>query len=150
MPGAGVDGARLARDRGDEAVGGELRPLAVGARQQHGELVAADPRDDVVRAQRVPQRGSRGVNDLVADVMAERVVDGLEVVEVDQHHRARRLRRALQERSEPALEAAAVEQLGERVVLGLMAQLDLQPAPLGDVDDLGQQRAAELLVVEPA
>ena len=46
----------------------------------------------------------------------------------------------LEQRAEPALEAAPVEQLGERVVLGLVAQLDLQPAPLGDVDDLRQQR----------
>ena len=49
-------------------------------------------------------------------------------------------RRVLEQRAQPALEAAPVEQLGERVVLGLVAQLDLQAAPLRDVDDLRQQR----------
>ena len=73
-----------------EALGGGVRALAVGAGEQHGELVAADAGDDVVGAQRVPQRGARRADHLVADVMAERVVDRLEVVEVDQHHRAGR------------------------------------------------------------
>ena len=127
-----------------EPLGGGVRALAVGAGQQHGELVAADAGDDVVRAQRVPQRRARRADHLVADVVAERVVDRLEVVEVDQHHRAGRA--VVDHRAELALEAAPVEQLGERVVVGLVAQLDLQPAPLGDVDHLGQQHAARVLV----
>ena len=60
--------------------------------QQHGELVAAEPADRVVDARAVADpRGHRDEHRVAAGV-AERVVDVLEAVEVDQHERPRRAR----------------------------------------------------------
>ena len=75
---------------------------------------------------------------LVADGVAERVVDVLEAVEVEHQDRAAmavalgRSQRAV----ELLLEAAAVEQPGQRVVVGEVLQLALEALALGDVDDL--------------
>ena len=60
----------------------------VGVRQDDGELVAAEPREDVGLAQPRPQRGGRPPDQLVARRVAERVVDVLEVVEVEREQRA--------------------------------------------------------------
>ncbi len=55
-----------------------------------GEFVAAEPRDQIVAAQRAAQPLRDVADQLVADRMAERVVDVLEVIEVDVEHRRRR------------------------------------------------------------
>ena len=63
-------------------------------RQQHGELVAAQPRHDSAArsGRRTPAHLAQR---LVADGVAERVVDVLEAVDVEQRHRERlRLARA--------------------------------------------------------
>jgi hypothetical protein len=57
---------------------------AVG--QQDRELVAAQPRDGVARAQHAGDPRADELEQLVAAVVAERVVDLLELVEVEQHH----------------------------------------------------------------
>ena len=56
----------------------------------HGELVAAEPRHDVLGPHGVGQPQRHVADQLVADRMAERVVDVLEVVEVDVEHRGGR------------------------------------------------------------
>ena len=86
---ADVDLAALDRDR----VGERLEHAAccrgrvgrvVDLLDQDGELVAAEARDRVGRAQaRLEPRGDR-LEELVACPVAERVVDGLEVVDVDE------------------------------------------------------------------
>ena len=53
---------------------------------QHGELVAAEPDRQAVVADLGPEHLGDRDQQLVTDVMAERVVDGLEVVQVDQQH----------------------------------------------------------------
>ena len=58
--------------------------LVVDVGQQDGELVAAEARDDVLGAQHVPQAAGDGLQQLVADAVAEGVVDDLEVVEVEE------------------------------------------------------------------
>ena len=73
---------------GDAADGGQDR-LLVGDLRQHGdELVAADPRDDVLVAEAFGQPLGGGAQENVAGIVAERVVDVLEVVEVEQDQRA--------------------------------------------------------------
>ena len=62
------------------------RVLAVGPPQQHHELLAAEPADEVVVAHLVAQRRGDGGEHLVADEVAEAVVDQLEVVEVEHEH----------------------------------------------------------------
>ena len=57
------------------------------ALDQHGELVAAQARGGVRPAQALVEARGGQAQQLVADLVAERVVDGLEVVEVDEQHR---------------------------------------------------------------
>ena len=87
--------------------------------QQHAELVAADARDEVVAAHAGAQARGDHLQQRVADVVAERVVHLLEVVEVEEQQRRgllvaprvrHRLARALGEHR-------AVGQPGERVVV---------------------------------
>ena len=95
------------------------------------ELVAAEARDGVARAQRPRAARSRhGQQQLVAGVVAERVVDDLEVVEVEEEH-ARRSARSRPARASQCVEAVeqqrAVGQPGERVVQRLVAHAPLRP-----------------------
>ena len=116
-------------------------PALVDADQDHGELVAADPGDDVGRAAALLQRGADRGEQPVADRMAVEVVDALELVDVE--HRERGVlavaRAALDLALELLLEAAAVRQPGERVLLGLEPQLLLELLALGDVLDLADE-----------
>ena len=65
-------------------------PLLAGRLEQDGELVAAEPRRGVRRHARARCTRRRDLDEhLVADRVAERVVDRLEVVEVEEQHRRR-------------------------------------------------------------
>ena len=93
------------------------------------------------RSPRLPRRASASDDDqLVAGAVAERVVDVLEVVEVEHQRRAGGAVAAdvLDVALQRARERAAIEQAGQRVVVGQVAQLGLVAAPLGDVLDLEQ------------
>ena len=56
------------------------------ARQDHGELVAAEATGDVAPAQRLAQGGADLPQRLVADGVAEQLVDALEAVDVEDEH----------------------------------------------------------------
>ena len=102
------------------------------ALHEHGELVAAEARDHVLLAHGAHEPGRDAAQQLVADRVAERVVDALEVVEVDEHH-GDLVRAARLERLAHALgEQRAVGEPGQRIVVGLMGELVLQVAQLGD------------------
>ena len=78
--------------------------------QDHGELVTAQAGEDVRLAHLLPQELGDAPDDGVAGVVAEAVVDELEIVEVEQQHRpalavSSRLREPV---DELLLEAAAV------------------------------------------
>ena len=68
---------------------------------------------------------------LVADGVAERVVDALEVVEVDEHHGDLARRARLERLAHLLAEQRAVGEPGQRVVLRLVLELFLQVAELG-------------------
>ena len=101
---------------------------------QDGELVAAHARDGVGLAHEHAQPLGDHLQQLVAGGMAERVVDGLEVVEVEQV-RGDDLaaldagKRLLQ----PLVEQHAVGQAGQRIVMRHVRDLGLGAALLGDV-----------------
>ena len=80
---------------------------------------------------------------VVAGVVAERVVDRLEAVDVDDHHRAAAAVAGAEGDVlvELGAEAAAVEQAGQRVVVGQVAELGL--GPLGPL----QRREDDLAVL---
>ena len=111
-----------------------------GAQQQH-ELVAADARDHVVAAGPRAQRAPHAVRELdqqaVAGLVAEAVVDRLEVVEVEVAHRQQRafapagLHRGLQH----LRKAHPVRQARQFVEVGLALQLLPLLARVRDVGD---------------
>ncbi len=116
--------------------------------EQHGELVAAEPRQRVAGAHGRGEALGHGPQQLVAGVVAQAVVHLLEAVEVHEQHRQRRPG-ALGARHglvEPVAEQGAVRQGGEAVVERLPDQLLLEPHPLGHVARV-QHHAAQLPVV---
>ena len=138
-PGGGRHGERAHRVEhgGGDRVGLLRRRLG----QQDRELVAAEAGEHVGLAQAAAQRVGDAHDQLVAGRVAERVVDRLEVVEVEHDRRALRAV-ALDVGDvalELALERAAVEQAGQRVVVGHVAQLGLVAAALGDVLHLREE-----------
>ena len=127
---------------GDDPLGhARGRALVGNPIEQDDELVAAEPRDRVAG----PQRGLQPRRDLhqqlVAGGVPERVVDELEVVDVEQHDGD--LRAGAGERlHEPVLEQRAVGEARERIVDGLVAdhlgaalELGLGALAVGDVGD---------------
>ena len=102
-----------------------------GVLEEDGELVAAEPRRRVARAQAPSQPIGDRAEQLVAGTVAEAVVHELEVVEVDEGDgRDRRVgpADAGQRVLDPVEEQRPVRQPGERVVERLVAQLVLQRA----------------------
>ncbi len=90
----------------------------------HGELVAAEPRNEIVAAHDMRKPQGDIADELVADRMAERVVDVLEMIEVDVEHRHRRAA-ALDvgdHRLQPLAEEIPVRQAAQRVVQREIAQ----------------------------
>ena len=133
------------RERARERVlqaAGELggHPAVGQPAQEHGELVAAEPRERVAAAHDALQARGDLLQQAVAGVVAERVVDLLEAVEVDEQQRgglAAALGRG-QRGLHAVVEQRAVGEVGQVVVQGLVAQ----PAR-GDGDDPEQRRVEE-------
>jgi hypothetical protein len=109
---------RLLRRREDATrhFGGTLR---VGLAQQQHELVAAQPRHRVLPAHLALQAARQLDQHRVARAVPERVVDGLEVVEVEEHQRQRRAVavRAVQRHAAAVLQQRPVRQPGQGVVV---------------------------------
>ena len=108
--------------------------------QEHRELVAAEARQRVAAAHHLAQADGDLLEQAVARVVPERVVDLLEAVEVDQQQRGR-LAAALGGRQRvrhAVVEQRAVGQVGEVVVQRLVAQ-----RAGGDGDDPEQARVEQ-------
>ena len=86
-----------------------------GAGQQQRELVAAEPRDEAVRRRPPPAGAGRAGQQPVAGVVAERVVELLEAVEVDHRDGQRSPSPSLELRREALVEQAAVREPGQLV-----------------------------------
>ena len=133
-------GHHLVAHRREHRLTGEPRLLGAALGHEHGELVAAQPGEHVGLAHAGAQGLGHARDEVVPRRVPERVVDGLEVVEVEHEQRAAGAV-AAHERDvavELALEGAAVEQAGEVVVVGEVAQLGLMAAVVGDVLELDE------------
>ena len=111
-----------------QALGELERAPGAGVGEDDGELVAAHAVGEVGAAARGPDRGGQRLQALVAGLVAVRVVDGLEVVDVDEHERQRHAGAGhdLQLARDVLVEGAVVAQAGERVGDGHLGQaLDL-------------------------
>src|SRR5439155_4996090 len=76
-------------ERGLQLQRDALRHLRVSLRQDNGELVAAQARDGIGRAQCTSQTERYFLQKTIAGVMTKRVVDLFEAVEVKHQERAR-------------------------------------------------------------
>ena len=119
---------QLARHMGD-------RLAAAHARQQHDELVAAEACHPVGAAHPLAQAAGQGLEQRIARGMAERVVDPLEVVEVDEQQRQPGVGGPGGDHQmlELAEQRVAVGQAGQRIVMLQVVQLVLHVAALADV-----------------
>ena len=102
--------------------------------EQDGELVATQSGQELVLREAAGQPSCHLDQQSVPGFVPERVVDLLELVQVD--HQERRSRGAAEDRQpagEPRLEERPVRKPGQRVVLGLVAERLGQPGALGHV-----------------
>ncbi|GJE72896.1 hypothetical protein CHKEEEPN_4457 [Methylorubrum podarium] len=133
-------------DHLDQALGQCRGPGRILDAGEHGELVAPEPRHHVVAAHMAPQPLGHRPQQVIADRVAEAVVDRLEPVEVEAEHGERRLGVGAQ-RLDPLgadlAQAGAVGQVGEAVVAGHVDDARLVAPPLGDVLE-GRHPAAAL------
>ncbi len=121
--------------RAEQAFGGQGRLAAVGRFEQDDELVAAESGHRILGTDAVEQPRGRLLEQLVAGDMAERVIDHLEVVEIDEHH-AETFARALgarQRQVQAVVEQRPVGQPGQFVVRRQVLDALLRLAHLGDV-----------------
>ena len=152
-PGREPEGTiELARD----LVGDQGRRLGVGqVREDQRELVAADPGHGVALAQGRAHPLADLLEHVVADPVAEGVVDLLELVEVDQDDReqAAVAPAARHRLAQAVLEQEPVGQAGQRVVLGEMQHAGFGPLAFGDVgrgaDEAAARHRAALDVEDP-
>ena len=137
VDGQPLDRERLlerAENRGRDA----RRARPVGARRQHRELVPAQPRHRVGRVQHAPQTRPHLLQDQVAVVVAERVVDLPKPVQVDEQQRERRARPGRDGPLQQVVEQGTVGQIGEAVVVGHSPYQLFRPPPLASSLRLAQ------------
>ena len=147
----GVDGVA---ERALQLMGHVDRLALVGTGQGDDELVAADAPGDAVGPDAPVDSIGDDAQEVVATTMAERVVDRLEAVEIEEQDTDRLLCGCRgDERFQRLEHASPVEQSGERVVRCLMGQLFDGAGQLGVglgqlgliVGDLGEQILGGLL-----
>ena len=99
-----------------------------------GELVAAEPGHEIGFAHAGPEADRDRFQQFVADHVSERVVDALELVDVDIKHRKLLAGRGVRQFAlELLVEQRAVRQIGQRVVMGEVGDPFLGAVALGDV-----------------
>lgn len=129
---------------GEDALGdGDRLVLTAQSLEQHQELVAALPRDDVPRAHRCPHRVRGPADVVVARAVAVAVVDLLEAVEVAEQdpHLPSGAVAVVQGAFEVLLEELAVRQFGECVVSRLAGERPLGLPARGGVEQLEEDLA---------
>ena len=111
---------------------GELAGIGrIGLAVHDGELVAAEPRHGLGAGHHALQPLAYRAQQRIADRMTERIVDALEAVEVEEHHR--QFVAAAQRLHHLVLEHHPVRQVGQRVVPRHVNDLGLGAPALGDV-----------------
>ena len=109
----------------DASLRGPHLLVEVNVGEDDRELVAAEPCDVVVFATERAQARARLADQLVAGLVTVEIVDPLELVEIDEQQAYASVLGADsgERRVDPLPEADAVEQAGEPVVAGLVAEL---------------------------
>ena len=136
-----VEHERAGEDRGDPLGHLDRVVLAGDLLEQDPELVGAEAGHGVRRAHGLLEARRGGREQLVADVMAHRVVDELEAIEVEEQDRGLDVApaQALDRLAEPVHEQHAVGQIGQRVVQRAVADVVLGELALERVTEhIGQ------------
>jgi hypothetical protein len=108
-------------------------------RLHYGKFITAEPRHHIALAQARGEPSSHRLEQEIADRMAERVVDMLEVVEVDAQDRKAFAAPDMHERRvKPLMEQQAVGQVRQPVVMRHVGDACFRLLALGDVDDCRQ------------
>ncbi|PAV92482.1 hypothetical protein WR25_00704 [Diploscapter pachys] len=110
----GVGGDRLLAQCGLDARADRFARVVIADLQDHHELVATQPADQIIGTGVGAQRRGEVAQHVIAEGMAPGIVDALEVIDVDRDA-AQGRSGAIEQRAGAAFEAAAVEQPGERV-----------------------------------
>ena len=133
--GAIVPHELVVADRRTQVLGGLHGLIEVAALEQYAELVAAEPRQGVAPADLRLEQVTELVQQGVAGTVPAGIVDDFELVEVEIQQRIRGLAclGAFQCALQAALEFAPVDQPGEDVVAGVVAQAAVEFARLADV-----------------
>jgi len=122
-----------------------LRPDRVCVWKHDDELVAAGAADGILLAHGALDTPGDADQVRIADGVAQRVVDRLEVVEVDEQQRKGPA--GTDQAVERRTQFDAVRQTRQRIVVRQKFDALLRPAPLGDVDtqtqDAGRRRVGE-------
>src|SRR5258708_25586330 len=99
-----------------------------------GKLVAAEPGDEIVLSDTVFDPLGHSLQQFVADMMSERIVDALELVDVDIKQGELLVPAGSLERALDLLaEQHPVRQVGQRVVMRQMRDLFVGAPALGDI-----------------
>lgn len=115
-------------DRSKHASGDHVSTYWIGAHEQHGKLVAAKSRDEIDVPHASIQSCSNGLQQGIAGLMPEPVVDLFEMVNIDEHQREGRLFGAtLRQHLD---EVTTIRKSRQRVVMAGMSELTLD-FPLG-------------------
>ena len=124
-------------DHRQQAAGALERLGLADAGDQHPELVAVETGEEVAGAHLIGEHLRDVGDDAIAGAAPEGVVDPLQVVEVDDHHRAALARQAARAEHpvDGRLEGATVHQARELVVFGEVAEPVLGRLLLADVGD---------------
>nr|WP_309233834.1 hypothetical protein [Conexibacter sp. W3-3-2] len=113
-----------------------------GSGKDERELVSADARKHVCRSHRLAESGRDANEQFVSRRVSEEVVDSLEPVEVQQQETARPAVAddALNLPTQFGVEAAAPEEIGQRIVVCEVAEPHLHVPAHGDVHRLEEQQ----------
>ena len=131
---------------GVEQPAGQRIEIGVDVGQDHGELVAAEPPGDVDRPAGRADRTGDAPQRLVAGHVAPRVVQGLEVIEIDDDDGdvARAARRPVELLLEPLVERAVVQDAGQRILVDLASEILVELGVPDGQGGLRRDRAAEV------
>jgi hypothetical protein len=123
----------------DDPVRRDLGLVDIRLGKEHGELVPADPRQEIRLTDAMSHRAGHALEKVVARLVAEGVVDVLEVVQVDHEHGAGGAvaRHPLGLPGQLLLETAPVDEPGQEVVIGQVLEALRQLPAVGDVLNLG-------------
>ena len=109
--------------------------------QEHRELITAEPGHGIPRTKRRGDPSPDGHQQLVAHLVAERVVDRLEIIQVEEENGNPAFRVRAQRVIEVDPEGGPIGQVGERVMERLMGQLLLEGLTLAHVSHVQDEAA---------